>query len=360
MPNTPDPSGLSQRKAVVSLRTVAEAAGVSRMTVSRAFNPDAQVSEALREKVLQAASEVGYQPDRMVTKLMSSFASRRPVEYRETLAALWWPERWKSRKHPNSYSHSLYSGIEAGALANGCRVEYYELNSEHTGEVLNRIFHARSISGVIVTPPTEPGMSIPGLDWDQFSAVAIGGSFVDPLLHRAESSHFNSLVLVLEQLHKRGFCRPCLLLDPKLEARMCRVYAAAFLAWGGGDATRIWSGGHTDSCVLAQWLESQQPDVIIVDTTTGWLDAIPHTWRHLAFVSMDTPTEDSSVSGIYQNHASIAASAVDLLLSARLKHETGIPSEARILLHPGRWVEGLSVGGLCRLLDADVANSTLS
>jgi DNA-binding LacI/PurR family transcriptional regulator len=44
----------------VTLATVAEAAGVSRMTVSNAFNRPDLVSGELRERVLAAASELGY------------------------------------------------------------------------------------------------------------------------------------------------------------------------------------------------------------------------------------------------------------------------------------------------------------
>ena len=44
----------------VTLATIAEAVGVSRMTVSNAYNRPDQLSPALREKILAAASELGY------------------------------------------------------------------------------------------------------------------------------------------------------------------------------------------------------------------------------------------------------------------------------------------------------------
>ena len=48
----------------------------------------------IRKRVLKVAKELGYEPDTMVSELMTSFASRRPVNYQETFAAIWWPERW--------------------------------------------------------------------------------------------------------------------------------------------------------------------------------------------------------------------------------------------------------------------------
>ena len=44
----------------VTLATIAEAVGVSRMTVSNAYNRPDQLSPALREKILAAAQELGY------------------------------------------------------------------------------------------------------------------------------------------------------------------------------------------------------------------------------------------------------------------------------------------------------------
>jgi DNA-binding LacI/PurR family transcriptional regulator len=46
--------------ARVTLRTIAEQVGVSRMTVSNAFSRPDQLSPALRDKILKAAAELGY------------------------------------------------------------------------------------------------------------------------------------------------------------------------------------------------------------------------------------------------------------------------------------------------------------
>jgi len=48
---------------------VADLAGVSQSTVSRAFSPEAKVSKKTRQKVLAAAAELGYQPDAIARSL---------------------------------------------------------------------------------------------------------------------------------------------------------------------------------------------------------------------------------------------------------------------------------------------------
>ena len=65
------PSRASRTHRAVTLATVAEAVGVSRMTVSNAFNRPDQVSPELRERVLAAAHELGYSGPDPVARTLS-------------------------------------------------------------------------------------------------------------------------------------------------------------------------------------------------------------------------------------------------------------------------------------------------
>ena len=58
-------------KATVTMRDVANAAGVSRMTVSRALKPDSPVSEETRQHVLKIVRDMNYVPDQMAGSLSS-------------------------------------------------------------------------------------------------------------------------------------------------------------------------------------------------------------------------------------------------------------------------------------------------
>ncbi|WP_299372911.1 LacI family DNA-binding transcriptional regulator [uncultured Tateyamaria sp.] len=53
----------------VTLRDVAQAAGVSRSAVSRCFTPGASISDKTRAKVEQAASDLGYSPNALASSL---------------------------------------------------------------------------------------------------------------------------------------------------------------------------------------------------------------------------------------------------------------------------------------------------
>ena len=56
----PEPSGILDGVGRVTLQTVADRVGVSRMTVSNAFSKPDQLSDELRRKILAAAAELGY------------------------------------------------------------------------------------------------------------------------------------------------------------------------------------------------------------------------------------------------------------------------------------------------------------
>ena len=60
--------------ARVGIKDIARKAGVSIATVSHAFRNPGRVSDATREKVLSAASEIGYTPNKMAASLRTSRA----------------------------------------------------------------------------------------------------------------------------------------------------------------------------------------------------------------------------------------------------------------------------------------------
>lgn len=61
-----------EKRRTLTLRDVSEASGVSEMTVSRVLRNRGDVSEATREKVLTAARELGYVPNKIAGSLASS------------------------------------------------------------------------------------------------------------------------------------------------------------------------------------------------------------------------------------------------------------------------------------------------
>ncbi|MBC2595319.1 LacI family DNA-binding transcriptional regulator [Ruficoccus amylovorans] len=325
----------------VSLRYIAERVGVSRMTVSRAFKPDSSVKPELREKILRVAKELGYEPDAMVSELMTSFAHRRPVNFQETFAALWWPRRWYNLKVKSDFDADIFRGLNEGAQLHGRTIDHIVLTEEMTPRVLMRMLHARNIQGVILTPPLPANTPAPALDWEHLSAVSVGSSLREPALNRAQASHYQGAVLALRNLDRLGYKRPCLLVRTDLEERMNRAYSAAFLGWGHAPE-RVWRQAEPDPAALADWLRRMEPDVVIGDCDK-WINDPPLKDSGCDYISLDVREWEGPIAGIYQSTARIAMCAVDLLIRARLMHEHGVPSEPLVMLTTGIWHEGKSL-----------------
>ena len=328
----------------VSMRDVAAAANASRMAVSRAFRAGSSLRPELRARILAAAERLGYRPDPLVTKLMTSFAQRRAVHYRETLAALWWPDRWKQTKTPGSFSANLLSGMEASAQRHGCRIDHLILGKS-SASALDRTLATRHIRGVILTPPTTPGSVAPALDWDKLSVMVIGSSLQEPGFNRIHQHHYAAMVNTLHHLRTRGFKRPVLVVRTELNERMQRAYTAAFSAHDAGPPENILSLPSFDAGDLAARLKPLHPDVVIVDTD-AWLPLVKRALGRRAarcgLVSLDVEHADGPVSGVFQNAGRMGGCAIDFLVQARLQNETGLAPEPMTILTPGLWVEGES------------------
>ncbi|MDQ8206315.1 LacI family DNA-binding transcriptional regulator [Coraliomargarita sp. SDUM461003] len=329
------------RQRTISLRHVAEAAGVSRMTVSRAFKQEASINPAVRKKILKIAKELGYTPDTMVSELMTSFASRRSISYQETFAALWWPERWEKAETGRGFDADIYQGLNEGAQLHGRAIDHLVLTPEMTPRVIMRMLLARNIQGVILTPPPSAGIKAPELEWDQLCTVIVGSSLREPKFHRAQPGHYIAIVQALETLQARGYTRPCLLLRSDLEERMLHAYTAAFLAWGN-PKEHIWSTDNPASTGLSHWIKRTKPDVIIADWE-DWFQLIKPEDRACGFISLAVRDPQSPISGIYENSIRMAKCAIDLLIRSRLTHELGQPSEPLLLLTSNTWIEGQSL-----------------
>ena len=327
--------------APISIRKLAGIVGASRSTISRAFRDDASVRPELRARIRAEAQKLGYRPDPLVSELMTSFARRQPVDYRETLGVLWWPDRWSQSELPGVFAHRVRAGMTLAAERHGCRLTHFVLQ-RGGARALTRTLAARGIHGLIITPPSEPDQAAPALDWSSLSTVVIGRSLPSPGFDRVHHGHHGAMIEALGRLAKLGYRRPVLLADIGLEERMQRAYTGAFLAHGGGAPSHVLHLNDKDPARLAKKLKTLDHDVVIADTEE-WVEpirALPPPSGGRPFLVLDAQRRHGPVSGVHQNLEKIAGCAVDLLMQRRLHHDCGVPEDPVSMLIPGAWVEG--------------------
>ena len=125
----------------VTLKHVAEKAGVSRSAVSRTFTPGASVSAATRELVMQAAKELGYTPSILASGLSTG---------RTKLIGL------VSNNFKNPYFLEIFDRFTRALQGRGLRPLLVNLSDETQSGDWARILRQYSVDGVVVASSTLP------------------------------------------------------------------------------------------------------------------------------------------------------------------------------------------------------------
>lgn len=130
---------------IVTLKDVAELAGVSRSAVSRTYTEGASVSLKTREKVKKAALELGYSPNALASSLTTG---------RTKMIGL------VSNNFRNPFFLEVFDLFTRGLQERGLRPLLVNLSEETKPEASIRMLRQYSVDGVIVASSTlKPGFS---------------------------------------------------------------------------------------------------------------------------------------------------------------------------------------------------------
>jgi LacI family transcriptional regulator len=219
--------------AAVTLRDVAERAGVNKVTVSvvlNGSNANTRVSEATRQRILTAARELHYRPNAAARSLRQSRTN--------TLGVLF---GWSGAGAMHSlYSAVVFDGVVKGATEAGYHVLLYT-DAWHSAEVSSAAFADRRTDGVIVVAPLEgsdvvEGLTALGLPVSVVSTVTgvLGVSSVD-IDNRAGAA------LALDHLWALGHTRIAYVSYHAVR-RGLRERRDGFLAWMGAHGIPVPDG----------------------------------------------------------------------------------------------------------------------
>jgi len=332
-------------KPVVTLKTVAQRAGVSLATVSYALRQHPKIPLATREIVATAARELGYRPNPRVAGLMAHIRGARVRPPAERIAFVWVHTSRRTAAE-NPYLRLVFKGAQARAERLGFALEeFWTDDSGMTERRLQDIIVARGITGVILSPVLTPETSL-ALDWDwsRFAAVVIGNVTWTPELHHVGHHHFLAMRTVLLELAKLGYTRPAAVVDAVIDERAKHAWTAAFLAHDpAGNRARFLH--HLSDAKrtrdFAAWLGQGEADALIV-SAVGQL-AIPGVRavcrrKRLFVATLRWSAALPAVAGVDQCDDLLGAQAVELLIAQLHHNERGPPRDPGMMLFPGHWV----------------------
>jgi LacI family transcriptional regulator len=335
-------------RAHATLKDVAWRAGVSLMTASRALRNQANVAHATRERVEKAALALKYRPNPLISALMSHRRASRALRGTLTIAFITnFPKRHGCRTP--KINHDFFDGAAAACERHGYKLEDFWLREPGmSGKRLSSILYSRGINGLLIAPLAVP-LGHMRLDWELFSAVALGYSLALPRLHRAVNDQFRSMRVALRHLRKMGYVRPGLALRASLDERVEHHYTGGFLV----DQQRLPASKRVPPHVLpdAEWNEKEfqrwflrhRPEVIVThhEAILEWLENLGvEVPGECGVVHLNCPDRSGRLAGIYQNGVEVGSTAADFLVAMLQRNERGLPALPRSLLVEGTWING--------------------
>ena len=338
----------------MSLREIADKAGVSRMTVSLALRDNSSIRAESKKRVQEIARELGYRPDPVVSVLMSNLRRATRVRNVGSLAfitnvhdKLCWRDSPTHREY--------YEGAREKASSLGFQLEEFRLfHNGMTERRATQIMWSRGIEGGIIFPTLDSSGAFElKADLSKFACATIAYSLQSPLLQRSCVHHFRLAMDVVHQLRQLGYRRPGLALDSDQDRRSGHNWRAGYLA-----AEHL----HTGSCVVppliadglnaevfSRWFRDHKPDALVhlptrndgVAPIFDWLKRLGfRVPDDIGYASLDLPPDTPAVSGMEQYSRLVGAAAVDLAIAGLLQHERGVPFHAKTVMIGGIWRPG--------------------
>lgn len=324
----------------MTLQELADRAGVSKSTVSRALRDHPRIGRETCRRIQALAGTSGYRPDPLIATWINRRWNRKGAEI-ETIAWLsTFPDkRWMGAASP--YINAVHEGAAARARARGYLLELFWLHGPGmTAKRMSQILSSRGIRGVCLAPLLK-GRSHLNLKWDDFACAAVGHTLVRPELHRASSNQLQGIQAALRGLRRSGYRRTgvCIGRDVNLKVNF-NWMAGVLLAQAQrrkGEVALLVCDPRTGEAEFNAWLAEARPDVLLVssDFMAKWLRRVEVSVP-MAVLAWH---EGCGYPGLDQKPFEVGEAAVDLIIGQLQRNETGIPRVPRVTMVHGEWRE---------------------
>ena len=330
------------------MRTIAERANCSQMTVSKALRNAPGISQSTREKIRKLARSMGYTPNPLVSALMASRGGRRgESESGMVIAVVRTTLPPDQIEHPNV--DQILQGIRERASETGFLTDDFRLGPLGVdGRALHKVLRARGIKGMILLPLSADA-TFEGIPFANYAVSSVGSASIAQKLANVDGDCFGNMLLAVRRLEGLGYRRPGLVMSAGLEEITDLRYHGGFIAAveSSPNLTQLpihllWHPG--TRMTLGEWFNQNNPDVIISGVETlPFLEAagiqIP---RDTAFAVIDRHSQMNQLAGFSTHFEMIGSVAVDLVTSQLYRNEFGLPQYPKRVVVPGAWIDGLS------------------
>ena len=177
----------------VTMEDIAERAGVSINTVSRALNDKPDINDQTKEEILSIADELNYQPNRFAQGLRSSKTSTLGVIVADIM---------------NPFFSALLKGVEKSAREEGYSIIVQDTDEKYENEQSAiQTTLAEQVDGLLITPVQTNQQTIIDLKQSGLPFVLLGRHFNDLDTHYVVTDDVAGASSAVEHLIDRGHDR---------------------------------------------------------------------------------------------------------------------------------------------------------
>lgn len=334
----------------VTMKDVAAAAGVSVMTVSYALKGSREISASTRRRVEEAAKELGYVRDPLLSRLSSYRRKIKPPEAGLTMAWLDLHDDEASWRYRGSHVLEAHEGAVGRAREVGYRLDTFSVARLGGWSRTNAVLRSRGIEGVIMGQPP-PGVDEAHLEWEHFAVVAIGRAIRRPEVSRVVLNHVECVYQLLQRMVGLGYRRVGLVMEePECLKNGYRNFSAYF---GGCERLGIEPGDRVPPLTprrltarnLKAWIRKWKVDGIIVHRPDQMEQLLPEIGlrvpEDIGFGHLSMHERSDTVSGLYFDPSHFGSWAVDLCHWILDRDERGLRDPTpSLMLTSCEWLPG--------------------
>ncbi|MDA3875212.1 MAG: LacI family DNA-binding transcriptional regulator [Kiritimatiellae bacterium] len=331
----------------VTMRDIAEEAGVTPATVSMALKNKPCISGATRKKVQQIADQLGYRQDPLLAQLMATRRQGKSVSVKPHIAWLTQFDTEDSWKTKSSTLDKMYKGAEIRAEERGYALEPFWLKAPGmTPQRMKQILLTRDIHAIIL--PAQPVMNMEmDFPFEPFCVVAIGNSITNPGLNRVQPDLSRGVKFMLKAAEKKGLRRIGLVIKNDDYAHLNDpLYAETLLFWANhADFPAIPPYRYQNRMGqnLSEWIRKHRPDVLF--SVNANLDVLndpevldPKALPLCMFLN-HYDMKERKLTGVDIQPDLVGARAVDLMVSMIQQNQRGLLKEPYKVVTPTSWYE---------------------
>ncbi len=328
-------------------RAIATSLGLSQAAVSMALRGSPSIPIATRQRVAEAARQIGYRPNPMVTTLMEHIRSGKEMVNQGSIAILIdAASKADGILRTEAYKLQL-DGFHQRAQLRGYNTEiFYLRGKEISSEKLDRILYARGFAGIILAAPSQQQQPSFQLRWERYAVASVSYAWINLPIDRASSNHRDNVRLAFEELEARGYERIGLALPTGALNPKDRNWLSGYIACQHGlpksRQLPVFVGSVPEGSEekFRRWHGKWKPDALLclLGEELAWLERLSPR-KLIALACLNRPA-GSDFSGIEENNLLVGELTCDIVVNHIIHNERGLSEHPRLILAKGTWVEG--------------------